>query len=236
MMVEPGTFQYTPQMRFYSPLHYTAGYSYPLLVYLHGAGNNVGEMAQMIQHISPRNYVAVGIGGNRSLDSAGTRFDWNFSAGGTQRAAQSVADAVQTAKSRYNVHSERIILVGRDQGGSMALKLALADAGLYAAVVSIGGHMPPLALHDWKATRQRSLPIRWQWGKENPHYTQQSVEQDCKLALSSGATVDIGQYPGSDELDTVVLRDIDRWIMSTVAGQTTIFDGSSSHRVACSLN
>lgn len=235
-IVDQGTFHYTPEMRFFSPVHYTAGYAYPLLVYLHGSGNNVGEMAQIIRLISPRNYVAVGIGGNRSLDTAGTRFDWNFTAGGTERASQSVRGAIDAARSRYNIHPDRVILVGRDQGGSMALKLALADAQQCAAVVSIGGHMPELSLPDWNATRQRGLPIRWQWGKGNPDYTQSSIQRDCKTALSNGAKVDIGQYPGDDEMDTIVFRDIDRWIMDTVAGRTTISDESPSHRVACSLN
>lgn len=230
------SYRYCPDRRFFTPVHYTARYAYPLIVYLHGAGNNVGEMTQVIQHISSRNYVAVGVGGNRSLDSAGTRFDWNLTAAGTDRAAESIQSAIDVARERYNIHDKRVVLVGRDSGGSMAIKLAAADPTRYAAVVSIGGHIPELRLPAWQTTRGSKLPIRMQWGLNNPDYSTESIQQDCQRSMMIRAKLEIGQYPVQDEMDTVLLADIDRWVLATVTGQSTIADRSAKRSVQCSIN
>ena len=223
-------------VRFYAPIHYVESYAYPLLVYLHGRGNNAGEMGQIIRHISPRNYVAVGVGGNQSLDGRGTQFDWNRSTAATHRSTDAVFDAIDAATERFNVHDRRVVLVGRDTGGSMALKIAAAHPKRFAGVVSIGGRMPRLNLPSFQTNRRQKLPMLWQWAEKNPQYGMDSIEADCRVAMTIGSKVHINQYPGDDELDTVLLGDIDRWIMSTVAGKTAIVDPRRTIPAACGLN
>lgn len=43
----------------FSPVHYEPGYSYPLLVWLHGPGNNERQIMKMMPLISMRNFVGV---------------------------------------------------------------------------------------------------------------------------------------------------------------------------------
>ena len=223
-------------VRFYAPIHYVESYAYPLLVYLHGRGNNAGEMAQVIRHLSTRNYVAAGVGGNQALDGQGVRFDWNLSTTATNRATDAVFDAVDAATSKFNIHSRRIVLVGRGSGGSMALKIAAANPSRFAAVVSIGGRMPSLNLPAFQTTRRRQLPMLWQWAEDNPLYRLETLQADCRTALTIGGKVHINQYPGDDELDTLLLSDVDRWIMSTVAGRTAIVDPRRTQPATCGLN
>ena len=48
-----------------------------------------------------------------------------------------------------------------------------------------------------------------------------ALKADCQAAMMIGSRVEVRQYPGDDELDTVVFRDIDDWIMRTVLPEDT---------------
>src|SRR5580658_5486284 len=43
----------------FAPMHYEPGYSYPLLVWLHGAGCDERQLLRIMPLVSMRNYVAV---------------------------------------------------------------------------------------------------------------------------------------------------------------------------------
>ena len=50
----------------FAPLHYESGYAYPLIVWLHGRGNDERQLLRIMPQVSMRNYVAVaprGLGG-----------------------------------------------------------------------------------------------------------------------------------------------------------------------------
>ena len=64
----------------------------------------------------------------------------------------------------------------------------------------------------------------WQWGSENTNYNDLNLKADCQLSMAIGSRVEVRQYPGDDEMDTVVLRDVDDWIMRQIIAESTIAD------------
>ena len=60
--VQSGLFATSSQDTVYTlfaPLHYEPGYSYPLIVWLHGHGNDERQLVRIMPLVSMRNYVAV---------------------------------------------------------------------------------------------------------------------------------------------------------------------------------
>ncbi|WP_165440452.1 alpha/beta hydrolase [Rubripirellula amarantea] len=213
VFMNPGT---RSRRQVFTPLHYTPSYKYPLIVWLHSNGHNERQVNDVMPHISLRNFLALGVQGNRAVDSGGTRFDWHESPGGIGIAHDSVAIAIDEIRDRYSVHPQRIVLAGYGAGGTMALRLAMRSPGQFAAAVSLGGRMPQGAIRDFQGLRQRRLPMLWQWARDNAQYTDDNLKHDFKLAMTIGSSVEVRQYPGPDEMDTVVMSDLNDWIMRRV--------------------
>lgn len=215
------------QRSYFLPIHHTRSYRYPLIVWLHNDGFNENQVTQVMPHISLRNYVAVGVRGNRSADSSGHRYDWHDSAAAIGIAHDNVVDAVEEAADRFTIHPDRIVLAGYGAGGSMALRIAMRDPKRFAAAVSLGGRMPRGSIRNPNQLRNRRLPMLWQWGSENGQFTAEGIKADCQSAMAIGAQVEIRQYPGDDEMDTVVLSDLDRWVMRCVISGENVCDSGS---------
>lgn len=222
--VLPSRSKRTSGHRFFLPVHYTPSYRYPLLVWFHHNGFNENQIDSVMPHISVRNYVGIGIRGNRSADTQGHRFDWHDSPASIAAAQESIYEAVDEAFRRFNIHPSRIVLAGYRDGGTMAQRIALRNPKRIAGVVSLGGRIPQEGLRNYCELRQRRFPMLWQWGQENQLYTQENLKTDCRLAMTIGADVEIRQYPGEDEMATAVLRDVDDWLMRRIIGGSTVTD------------
>lgn len=221
---------------FFAPVHYAASYQYPLVVYLHGPGNNQREVGQVFRHVSLRNFVAVGVRGNRATDRAGVRFDWSESSSAIARTSEAIFRAIDEAKRRYSIHPGRIILAGYRSGGTMALRQALMAPNRFAAAVSLGGTLAPFRLGHLNELRQRRMPMFWQWAADNPEYDTDRLKQDLKLAMMIRAKVEVRQYPTDDEMDTVALSHLNDWLMDTVVSGQPSSPARESREVEYSVN
>lgn len=214
----------TSHRSFFLPLHYTPSYNYPLIVWLHNNGFNENQIDHVMPHISVRNYIGVGIRATKAADSVGHRFDWHNSPAGISATQEAVSQAIEDAQERFSIHSSRIVLAGYHDGGTMALRIALREPERFAGAISLGGRMPQGSIRNLQQLRQRRLPMLWQWGSENTNYNDLNLKADCQLSMAIGSRVEVRQYPGDDEMDTVVLRDVDDWIMRQIVAESTIAD------------
>ena len=223
---------------FFLPLHYTASYQYPLIVWFHSNGFNENQVDDVFPHISVRNYVGIGIRGTRAADSNGHRFDWHFSAAGIASAHESTCEAVEEAMRRFSIHPSRIVLAGYREGGTMAQRIALRDPERFAGVISLGGRIPQGGMGNLLQLRRRRLPMLWQWGQDNPQYNEENLKTDCRLIMSLGAELEIRQYPDDDEMNTSALGDVDAWIMRRIVAGSSIADSEqwASSPIAYSRN
>ena len=213
----------------FTPIHYEANYAYPLVVWLHGPGDDEGQLKRILPLISLRNYVGVSVRGVAPQTSASGRpgFTWPQTQPHVVLADQRVAEAVNLAQSRWNIAKQRIFLAGFDCGGTLALRLALAHPARFAGVLSLGGEFPvggaPLA----HLTDARRVPIFLACSRASHRYPSALVCENLKLLHSAGMNLTLREYPGGHELSARMLADMDRWIMDLVTGNPPSDQGSA---------
>lgn len=217
----PGQWIDRPQ-RFCLPVNYEPNYRYPLIVWLHSDGYNENQIAQVMPHISLRNYVGVGIRGSRSVDPVGHRFDWSNQSAAVARCEHAVWQAIEDASERYSIHPDRVFLAGYGAGGTMARRVALRQPTAFAGCVSLGGRFPRGGgvLSNLQAAQQ--LKNFWAVAMRNPQISEDDFQQDLALASAARLRLDIRRYTVADEMVQEILRDVDAWIMERVTGVETL--------------
>jgi phospholipase/carboxylesterase len=216
----------------FAPHHYEPNYAYPLLVWLHGPGDDERELCRIMPHLSTQNYVAVGPRGCCPTPETDLGFDWCQDADCIDEAEQRVFESIELARARYHVATEHVFLGGYECGGTMALRIGLQHPDRFAGVLSIGGPFPtgfaPLA----RLRQVRHLPLLIAQGKESVVYPLQVTCDELRLFHAAAMHVTLRQYPCSDELTTQMLSDMNVWMMEQVTGvqQTTQEDPCASPR------
>jgi phospholipase/carboxylesterase len=212
---------------FLAPLHYEPNYSYPLVVWLHGADNNENQLKQILPLISLRNYVGAATRGTAfspNDDGSGIRFCWQHDETSVALAEERLWQCIDGARRRYNISVERVFLAGLECGGTMAMRLALRNPDQFAGALSFGGVFPagPASLSRLGAARR--LPLFFATTRESVRYPEEQLCQHLRLFHTAGLPVTVRCYPGEDGLTTTMLSDMDRWIMEHISQQNLSSD------------
>ncbi len=203
----------------FSPLHYEPKYAYPLIVWLHGAGDSETQLRRVMPSISVRNYASIAPRGGASVGTQA--YCWEQSPNAIERAQQSVLDCIATAQQRFNISEQRIFLAGFGCGGTMALRVAMSNPEKFAAVASLGGGFPHGHTPLFRLDAARDLPVFLAHGRNAVSYDEEHVCMDLRLLHAAGISVTLRQYPCADELTTQMLSDLDVWLMDIVTGPST---------------
>ncbi len=204
----------------FAPLHYERRYSYPLLVWLHAHGGNERELRQLMPHLSVRNYVAVAARGVADVRGATHAYAWEQTPLSIGEAAERVRQCMDVAFERFNVHAQRVFIAGNGCGGTMALRLALQFPEWFAGAASLGGPMPAGYSPLGRVKEARTLPLLLASCRESADYPPARVANDLRLLHSAGFSLALRQYPGEHDLTTVMLSDLNRWLMERVCPST----------------
>jgi phospholipase/carboxylesterase len=203
----------TPHSLF-TPMHYEPGYAYPLVVWLHGPGDQETQLKRVLPLVSTRNYVAVAPRGPAVMEGGG--YFWPQTEDGILQAEECVHDSIDIARRKFNVSKSRIMLAGFGCGGTMALRIAMNHPEQFAAALSLGGPFPSNHSPLRRIKQVRGLPLFLATGRESRWYGSEQVCRDLRLFHSAGLQVTLRQYPCGDELTTNMLSDADCWIMEQV--------------------
>lgn len=209
-----------PEFSLFVPMHYERRYAYPLLVWLHDAGGSERELRQLMPHVSMRNYLAAAVRGT-SPAVGRPGYAWEDSPDTASEAAERVQECIDAAQRRYHVHAERVFIAGQGRGGTMALRLALQHPEWFAGAISLGGPLPQGGCPLQRVNRARRLPLLVAACLGSRAYPESRVASDLRLLHAAGFALALRRYPGNDELTTVMLSDMDRWIMSQVCPAAT---------------
>jgi phospholipase/carboxylesterase len=202
----------------FAPIHYEQKYAYPLVVWLHDSSSNEQELRQVMPLVSMRNYVAIAPRGTSGEKRSNGRFDWRQTSDAIESSQTRIAECIDIARERFNVHEKRIFLVGRGAGGTMALRTAWSDPDRFAGVVAINGPLPSRFSPLRRVNELRRVPCLLTTSRDHEIYPTDRVCQDLRLLHVAGCTVALRQYPGSDDLTSNMLSDLDRWMMELVCG------------------
>ena len=100
----------------------------------------------------------------------------------SKRPKRESTDCISLAQQRFNIHPDRIFLVGHGSGGTMALRVAWNDPAKYAGVASIAGPMPT-DLRPLRHVKQiRQLPCLLAMSRHSRDYP-----DDARLRRSAAA-------------------------------------------------
>ena len=201
----------------FAPLHYSAGYKYPLIVWLHGPNDNEHQLARIMPLVSMRNYTAVAPRGTMNQDdSAAAGFRWSQDPNHIFLAEQRVLDCIDEAQRRHSIATDRIFLGGFQCGGTMAMRIVMNHPGRFAGALTFGGPFPRGMAPLRHLAEARRLPLFIAGGRESRQYAQPRLCADLRLLYAAGLALTLRLYPCGDEMVTNMLEDMNRWIMEQV--------------------
>ncbi len=200
----------------FAPIHYERRYAYPLLVWLHDAGGNERELRRLMPHVSVRNYVGAAVRGVEVSPGTKAGHTWQQTPRACGEAAERVRRCIEVARERYNIHQDRVFIAGFGCGGTMALRLALANPEWFAGAASLSGPMPQGHCPLGRVNAARRLPLFLASCRDSHDYPPTRVSADLRLLYSAGFSLSLRQYPCPTELTTEMLSDMDRWLMEQV--------------------
>jgi len=215
--LESHDFQHLPHALI-APLHYERNYAYPLIVWLHGPGDDERQLQRVMPLVSMRNYVAVGPRASSKMEKNLLGYRWNQSEGDIERAEQRIFDCIDLAHRRFNIATPRVFIGGYDCGGTMAFRIGLKHPDQFAGVISIGGPFPSNKTPLANIEQARRMPMLVMHGRDSTVYPVNRSCEELRLFHSAGIAVTVRQYPAGDELTTQMLHDMNVWIMEQVTG------------------
>jgi len=198
----------------FTPVHYEAGYAYPLIVWLHPNGCQEDQLLEVMPGLSLRNYVAIaprGLHLHKNSPGWPERGLWS-------EVERRVLASIRIAKREYHIDPDKVFLAGMREGGSAALQLGLYHPQRFAGVISLGGGLPlePGGFSELFAARQ--LPLLVTHGRQDEHYSEGEACHDLRLLHAAGMALHVRQYPGGNDLDPQLLDDMNCWLMEVVSG------------------
>jgi phospholipase/carboxylesterase len=198
----------------FAPLHYESNYAYPLIVWLHGPGDDERQLRRIMPLVSMRNYVAVAP--RAPHECRGRGLTWRQAEADISLAEQRIFDGLSAARRRFHIRRDRVFLAGYDCGGTMAFRVAMQHPDLFAGVLSIGGGFPSGRTPLSRLPEARRMPIFLACGRDSRKYPQEKVCDDLRLFHAAGMSVSLRQYPCGQEIAVQMLSDLDRWIMEQI--------------------
>jgi phospholipase/carboxylesterase len=206
----------------FAPHHFEPDYPYPLLVWLHGPGDDERQLRNIVKHISVRNFVAAGPRGCCAAAAGLLGYEWGHDASEIAAAEQQVFDTIERAGERYRVAEDRLFLAGYQCGGSTALRIALRHPERFAGAISIGGPFPTGDAPLSQLRRIRRLPMLIIQGRLSAGYPPDVTHGELRLFHAAGLHVTVRQYPCGDELTTKMLHDMHVWMMEQMQGEAAV--------------
>lgn len=208
------------------PTAYEPGYAYPLLVLFHGRGGNEEQVLRLAPKISDQNFIYLSLRGPEPLGrrpSGQKGFGW-----GHQKAddmfGEYVRLAVELTRRTYHVHSERVYLVGINEGCDAAYRAGFALAGKVAGIIAINGAMPrntegrPI----FNLADAQQLRIFIGQSISNDEAIRTAIDEDFTLLDAAGANVRKSDY-STAKVHASTLREINHWVVDAVNAEHDLY-------------
>lgn len=197
------------------PEGYTPGYAYPLIVWLHDEGSDAEEIDDILPRISERNYIGIALQGNVARP---VRCGWSSSEDRLPAVLDQLNELVEAVADRFPIHPQRKYLAGFGAGGTLAWEVLLRQPSQWTGAICLSGEYPkidhPLAM--FRELQQRRLLVST--GLDCPPGQVKEMIEAGRLMYSAGMQVGTRMYAsGRTTPSDKMLRDIDRWVMDSIA-------------------
>lgn len=206
-------------VRTFLPTGYEHNYAYPLIVMFHANGHSDEQVLRYAPRMSRRNFIAISLRGPDVLntrDEDGLRsFGWNSAT--EQWLQHYTMKAIQETRKNYHIHSERIYLMGIQDGATAAYRIAMSRPEWFAGMISINGTLPrpaegPLFTND----QLNHLRVLIAHGAANEVVPLEMARRDFLAWHTAGADVTLNTYPSTHRMHADTLRDVNRWLIRNI--------------------
>lgn len=214
-------------VRTFLPTGYEPNYAYPLLVFFHGHGGSEEQVLQLAPRLSRRNYICIALRGPQMLepgDDGRSRYGWGSDGQYDAVVEDYLIQAVEQTRRKYHVHSERIYLAGVCEGANLAYRLGLSFPEKFAGIISLNGAMPRHGGPLLRLPEVRQLRVFIGHGLANAYLPLTAAKQDFSLFYTAGLDIEMHSYLSNHRLHPDMLRDVNRWIIKGLEGETGIGD------------
>lgn len=185
--------------RLFVPEHYESGYAYPLLVWLHSDHSSEYEVDHVMQSLSLRNYVAVGLRGNRSSNRSSQVFRWGCSVTDYALNEECIFHAIEEIAGSMSIDTSRIFLGGFGKGAMLAQWVGLRNPEQVAGVIACNGPFPSnkRALALWK--QARGLPVLAMQSSDSKRFGVDQMISTMKTAHRAGLNYRLIRFESRSE-------------------------------------
>jgi phospholipase/carboxylesterase len=199
--------------------------SAPLIFMLHGLFGDENVM-WLFDHALPRSATVIS---PRALFPAADGFSWTRSVDHGEIASADFTPAIEALQSfipemiaRYDCDPQRVIVMGFSQGAALSYALSLTQSNLARGVIALAGFMPFDFTHSERsreAAKSKS-PIQPRYliiHSSDDDIVPIALAREARSALEGrGAFVEYHEYPGGHKVSAQGLKDITRWITTTL--------------------
>ncbi len=224
----------------YVPKHYESQYAYPLLVLFHGRGGDENQLLRLMPKLSNRNYMAVSLQGPEAGPARrdGTPgFGWSqavrgarggegvatllrprmpqISEASSEFLAEYVTQAVADVRTRFNIQTRKIFLVGYGEGAAAAYRLGLGMPGRFAGIVAINGWLPRTMGPLIWLPQARRIRVLITHGRDNRIVPVSAAEQAFRLLLTAGIDSELQILDSGHRIHQRMLRVVNEWLMES---------------------
>jgi len=122
----------------YMPKNYNKDETYPLIVILHGYGDNPTNIIELYKPLADeRNTILVSCRGSEIMSENAFYWDYNNS-----EALTFLRRQVESTIKKFNIDPQKVILTGFSQGGYLTYDFGLKNADLFTALLPVAGRVP----------------------------------------------------------------------------------------------
>jgi phospholipase/carboxylesterase len=208
------------------PTNYEPGYAYPLIVLFHGRFSNEQHVLRLTPRISDQNFIYLSL---RGPEIVGRRRDGQLGFGWSHNNADEMLSeyvklSAQLIRRSYHVHSERVYLVGVNEGAEAAYRAGLQLGSQIAGVVALNGTLPRPQSGQPVFRMPDARQLRVMIGQGSPTETNtDELARDYRALYAAGADVRYFRYPNGGKLHNHMFRDINQWIVGAVNAEYDLF-------------
>ncbi|MCA9036111.1 MAG: hypothetical protein KDA91_13335 [Planctomycetaceae bacterium] len=205
------------------PQRYEECYAYPLIIWLHSDDTDEDQLEDVMEAISPQNYVGLSLRGNHFERRTGG-YRWNMESAHFGNVPLPELLHVTTCRMRkaFHIHSERIFLAGSGSGADAALQLLVHKSEWFAGAILLDPIGKPDSIRGERLTGICSKAIlQTQSRAANPEQLARNLEA-VRLLRSAGARVKVELTDTAIDPTGDNMRFLDHWIMNQLNGTALV--------------
>ncbi len=217
-------------VRVIAPEGVTSWGRYPLVVGLHGYGDNGENFAALFARREIEAPFIYCVPEAPYAFSGGSRvaMSWGFGGPGVPLAAELrsallaeeyILEVVRAVKREYPVDEQKVFVLGFSQGASMAFRMGLRHSDVFSAAIPVGGWLVPGEFTPAQMARARKESLIFVChSPEDRMVTFDACERAIEFLDQAGIRHSLLRYEGGHSLPVNLLKRIVSWLDAPQAG------------------